>query len=135
MCLTWCNLWAERQFKEVEHLFQLFSRLVAAWWKLTTIYQTMNGIYIHVTSNVLQTFDWSRSNNTKTLFYSQTVSTHWSMRDSSEENTVIWSLHFVILLSSYCNLEYCVSLLSSNQMFVGLFGNDNPFGMPPVCAQ
>ena len=23
---------------------------------------------------------------------------------SSEENTVIWSLHFVILLSSYCNL-------------------------------
>ena len=54
---------------------------------------------------------------------------------TSEENTVIWSLHFVILMSSYCNLEYCVSLLSSNQMFVGLFGNDNPFGMPPVCAQ
>ena len=50
-------------------------------------------------------------------------------------HTVIWSLHFVILLSSYCNLEYYVSLLSSNQMFVGLFGNDNPFGMPPVCAQ
>ena len=57
------------------------------------------------------------------------------MRDSSEENTVIWSLHFVILMSSYWNLEYCVSLLLSNQMFVGLFGNDNPFGMPPVCVQ
>ena len=56
-------------------------------------------------------------------------------RCTSEENTVIWSLHFVILMSSYCNLEYCVSLLLSNQMFVGLFGNDNPFGMPPVCAQ
>ena len=55
--------------------------------------------------------------------------------ETSEENTLIWTLHFVILLSSYCNLEYCVSLLSSNQMFVGLFGNDNPFGMPPVCVQ
>ena len=38
-------------------------------------------------------------------------------------------------MSSYCNLEYGVSLLLSNQMFVGLFGNDNPFGMPPVCVQ
>ena len=34
--------------------------------------------------------------------------------DPSEENTVIWSLHFVIILSSYCNLEHCVLLLLSS---------------------
>ena len=42
---------------------------------------------------------------------------------------------FLIRLSIYCNLEHCVLLSLSNFMFVGLFGNDNPFGMPPVCAQ
>ena len=113
-CLTWCNLWAERQFKEVEHLFQLFSRLVAAWWKLTTIYQTMNGIYIHITSNVLQTFDWSRSNNTKMLFYSQIASTHWSMQRRKYCNMVVAFCNTTVYSSQLRIICIIIIIIKSN---------------------